>query len=93
MGWGEVTNGDLIRAAEDAGFAVLITCDRNIRYQQNLTGRRIALIEIVGDGWPVIRDHLDQILAAIATAQPGSYSVVALPRPPLRRRLYRQPGP
>lgn len=39
MGWGEIANGDLIRTAEEAGFGVLITCDRNIRYQQNLAGR------------------------------------------------------
>jgi len=88
MGWGEVTNGDLIRAAEEAGFAVLITCDRNIRYQQNLTGRRIALIEIAGGGWPVIREHPDRVRAGIAAAQPGSYSIITLPRPSLRRRPY-----
>jgi hypothetical protein len=72
MGCADVTNGDLIRAAEDADFAVLITCDRNIRYQQNLAGRRIALVEIAGGGWPTIRNHVDHVLAAIETAQPGS---------------------
>jgi hypothetical protein len=40
VGWSTIQSGDLIRAAEAAGFAVLITCDRNIRYQQNLAGRQ-----------------------------------------------------
>jgi hypothetical protein len=88
MGWGEITNGDLIRAAEESGFAVLITCDRNLRYQQNLQGRQIALIELSGGGWPTIRNHLDLILESIAAAQPGSYTVVTFPRSPLRRRPY-----
>jgi hypothetical protein len=86
MGWGEITNGDLIRAAEASGFAVLITCDRNFRYQQNLQGRQIALIELSGGGWPTIRNHLDLVLASIEAARPGGYAVVNFPRLPLRRR-------
>jgi hypothetical protein len=43
LGWSTIQNGDLIRAGEEAGFAVLVTCDRNIRHQQNLAGRQLAL--------------------------------------------------
>jgi hypothetical protein len=43
MGWSRLSNGDLVRAADESGFDILITCDRNIPYQQNLSGRRIAL--------------------------------------------------
>lgn len=93
LGWGRLRNGDLIRAAEEAGIVIMITCDRNVRYQQNLEGRRIALIELSGGGWPTIRNHLDRVLAAIEAAQPGSYTVIPMPRPILRRRPFPRPDP
>jgi hypothetical protein len=43
-GWEELANGALIDAAEQAGFEVMVTTDKNIRYQQNLTARKIALV-------------------------------------------------
>lgn len=70
-----------------SGFAVE-TADRNIRYQQNLTGRRIALIELTTSHWETIRDNIDDILAAVEAAIPGGYTTVTLPRPPKRRRVY-----
>jgi hypothetical protein len=86
MGWAMIENGALIRAAEEAGFAILITCDRNIRYQQNLTGRKIALIELTTAIWPVIRPRVPDVLVAVQAATPGSYATVTFPRPRLRRR-------
>jgi len=86
MGWAAFDNGDLIRAAEEAGFAILITCDRNIRYQQNLAERRLALIELATGIWPVIRAHLPDVLAAVQATTPGSYTTVEFPKPSLRRR-------
>jgi predicted nuclease of predicted toxin-antitoxin system len=47
-GWAELTNGDLLTAAEADGFEIFLTSDKNIRYQQNLTGRRIALVVLGG---------------------------------------------
>ena len=88
LGWERLTNGELIRSAEAAGFAVLITCDRNIRYQLNLAGRSIALIELSIGLWSIVQNHVDRIIAAIEAAEPGSYTIVTIPRPPLRRRLY-----
>lgn len=88
IGWASLSNGDRTRAAEAAGFTILITCDRNIRYQQNLTGRMIALIELTNNTWQVVGNHLDRIVEAVEAAQPGTYSVVTIPRPPLRRRPY-----
>ncbi len=52
-GWEERSNGDLINAAEEANFEVLVTTDRNLRYQQNLQGRLIAIAVILGPAWPV----------------------------------------
>jgi hypothetical protein len=44
LGWARLVNGDLLRAAEDAGFGVLVTADQSLEYQQNLKGRKPALI-------------------------------------------------
>ena len=91
LGWSTIQNGDLIRAAEEAGFAVLITCDRNIRHQQNLAGRQLALIELATNRWATIRDNIADVLAVIETASPGSYATIRFPRPPRRRRPYPRP--
>ncbi len=72
MGWSTLANGDLLQAAEEDGFDILITCDRNIPHQQNLSKRRIAAIDV---------------------AAPGSYKIVTIPPPPLRRRPYARPVP
>lgn len=85
-GWAALTNGDLLSAAEADGFEAMITADRNIRYQQNLAGRRIALIELSTSHWETIRDNIADLLAAIESATPGSYVTIPLPRPPKRRR-------
>ena len=85
-GWATLTNGALLAAAESEGVDATITADRNIRYQQNLTGRRIALIELTTSHWETIRDNIADVLAAIERTTPGSYVIVPLPRPPGRRR-------
>lgn len=54
-GWDTLTNGDLLTEAERAGFDVLLTADKNIRYQQNLRGRRIALVVLSTPQWPLVR--------------------------------------
>jgi hypothetical protein len=78
-GWDRLSNGDLLTAAEDAGFDVLVTADKNIRYQQNLEGRRIALVVLSTPQWPVVKKHLEKIAAAVNVATPGSYSEVQIP--------------
>jgi hypothetical protein len=69
----------LLAAAEEAGFDVLVTADKNIRHQQNLTGRRLALVVLSTPQWPVVRLHLEIIAAAVDAATPGSYTEVELP--------------
>ena len=64
----------------------MLTADRRIRYQQNLSGRRLALIVLSSPAWPVVKDHIPTIKAAVDAATPGSYQDVDLPRPALRRR-------
>ena len=77
-GWDTLTNGDLLAEAEHAGFDVLLTADKNMRFQQNLTVRRIALIVLSTPQWPVVRLHSDKIAAAVNAAMPGGYAEVDL---------------
>jgi len=79
QGWDTFTNGDLLIAAEAAGFDVLVTTDKNIRYQQNLTGRTIAIIVLGNAQWPVLRMHVARVVAAVAAATPGSFVEVDVP--------------
>jgi len=60
-GWDKISNGELLTQAEDAGFDVLLTTDKRIRYQQNLTGRKIAIVVLRNSTWRVVRLHLDRI--------------------------------
>ena len=78
-GWDTLTNGDLLAEAERAGFEVLLTADKNIRHQQDLTGRRIAIVVLSTPQWPVVRLHLDMIAAAVNATTPGSYAEVNIP--------------
>lgn len=79
-GWDTLSNGALLNAAEEAGFDLLLTTDRRLRYQQNLAARRIALVVLTGSiRWSRVRQHVDRIAAAVAAATPGSYSEVEIP--------------
>lgn len=79
LGWDRLTNGELLAAAEEAGFDLLLTTDKNIRYQQNLAGRKIAIVVIGNSQWPILRLHVQRVVAAIGAAIPGSYSEVRIP--------------
>lgn len=78
-GWATARNGDLLRNAEEAGFEVLVTADKNIRYQQNLAGRKIALVILTQLRWELIKRRLPQIAAAVNAASPGSFAEVEIP--------------
>jgi len=78
-GWDKLKNGELLRAAEDAGFYVLITPDKNIRYQQNLKIHTIAIVVPGNPQWPVLRQHVEHVVAAVNAAKPGTYCEVEIP--------------
>jgi len=78
-GWDTLSNGDLLAEAERAGFDVFVTADKNIQYQQNLSGRRIAVVVLSTPQWPLVRLHADKIAAAVNAAAPGSYVEVQIP--------------
>jgi hypothetical protein len=59
-------------AAEQAGFEIVLTAYRRIRYQQNLTGRRLALVVLSSPAWPVVREHIPDIKAEVDAATAGS---------------------
>ena len=78
-GWETLANGALLQEAEAAGFEVFITADKNIRYQQNLTRRRIAILVLENAQWPILRPHVARVVAAVNAATPGSYNEVQIP--------------
>jgi hypothetical protein len=78
-GWDQLTNGELIAAAEAEGFEILLTTDKNIRYQQNLARRKIAFVVLGNQQWPVLRRYLERVVTAVNAATPGSYSEVEIP--------------
>jgi len=92
MAWSELDNGDLLDAAERAGFNVIVTGDKNLSYQQNLQGRKLALIVLSTNDWKMIRDNPAPVGQAVDVATPGSFRVVAFElRPPRPRRPYPAP--
>ena len=72
-GWSTLTNGDLLDTAEGDGYNLLVTTDRNLRYQQNLANRQIAIVVLLSTSWPRIQRHQDDIRNAIDTIVPGAY--------------------
>jgi len=76
MGWGDLKNGELLRIAEESGIEVLVTGDQGLLDEQNLTGRRLAIVTLSTNNWPIIKNYLPQILAAIDSASPGSFQAV-----------------
>jgi hypothetical protein len=78
-GWDRLSNGDLLAAAEAAGFDILLTADNSIRYQQNLSKRRISLVVLSRPQWPRVRLQIERITAAVNSAEPGSYREIDIP--------------
>jgi len=70
---------ELITAAEAAGFELLLTTDKNLRYQQNIAGRKIAFVVIGNQQWPVLRRYVDRVIAAVDAAKAGSFTEVEIP--------------
>jgi hypothetical protein len=78
-GWERLGNGALLDAAEAAAFEILVTADKNMRYQQNLAGRKIAVVILGNAQWPVLRHHIGRVVDALNGAKPGSYIEVEIP--------------
>lgn len=71
-GWAQLANGDLLSSAEES-FDAFITTDRNLRYQQNLSGRRLAILMLPTTSWPTIQRHLVEVVTAVNELSPGDF--------------------
>lgn len=76
MGWAGLSNGELLQVAEDNGIEVLLTGDQTLNHEQNLAGRRLAVVALSAIQLPIIKKNLPAIIAAIDNAAPGSFQVV-----------------
>jgi hypothetical protein len=85
LGWARLVNGDLLRAAEDAGFGVVVTADQSLEYQQNLKGRKLALVVLSTNHIGVLEKHPERLVAAIDSAREGGYEFVRFELPPKRK--------
>jgi hypothetical protein len=72
MGFSGLNNGELLNAAEKAGFDVLVTGDKTLEYEQNMSGRMIAVVLLSAPHWGLIKNHLERIAMAIEEATPAS---------------------
>jgi predicted nuclease of predicted toxin-antitoxin system len=79
LDWLTVTNGELIRLAEQEGYELLITTDTNLRYQQNLIERSIAILVLTTTSWPRIRQVTGELQAAVAAIESGGYEELFIP--------------
>jgi len=71
-GWSRLKNGDLLAAAE-SDFDILVTTDKNLRYQQNLTGRKLGILILPTTSWPRLQSRVVEIVAALDRMVPGEY--------------------
>lgn len=73
QGWPDSTNGTLLDVAEQAGYQLVVTTDQNLKYQQNLAGRQLAVLVLLSTSWPRIRLRIDEIRMAVDGMAPGEY--------------------
>lgn len=78
-GWSELENGELLAAAESEGLDVLITTDQNLRYQQNLSERKIAVLVLLTTNWPRIEKSTSLVVDALANIPAGKYLEISFP--------------
>ena len=78
-GWDRLTNGELLEAAEEAGFEVLVTADKNLAAQQNLRGRALAIVVLGNSRWRIVQRYVRKIAAVVNAATPGSCVEVEIP--------------
>jgi hypothetical protein len=76
QGWANLSNGELLRVAEEAGYQLFITTDQNLVYQQNLRDRRMAIVVLLSTSWPRISARVDEIVRIINTMSFGGYAEI-----------------
>ena len=77
-GWSNLSNGDLLKSAEDKGYQIFVTTDRNLRYQQNLSDRQMAIVVLLSTSWPIIRPLSDYCCDGIYEIKLGDYVEISI---------------
>ena len=77
-GWSNLSNGDLLKLAEDKGYQIFVTTDRNLRYQQNLSDRQMAIVVLLSTSWPKIRTQTDKVCDVINEIKLGDYVEISI---------------
>ncbi len=76
MGWAGLKNGELLQTAEEAGIDVFLTGDQTLTNEQNLSGRKIAVVALSSVEWDILKPHLPLIIVALDNARPGTFQDV-----------------
>ena len=79
LGWSNLNNGELLQQAESHGFDVLVTTDQNLKYQQNLAHRTIAIVVLGATSWPRIQKVLPSVIEAVSSSKANGYVEVSVP--------------
>jgi hypothetical protein len=91
LGWQELQNGDLLDAAQEAGFNVMVTGDKSLSYQQNLAARTLALVVLSANNWNDIKEDTTPVVEAVNNAGPGTFQIVTIEtREKKRQRVVQQ---
>ena len=77
-GWSTLSNGKLLEVAEQEGYALLMTTDQNMRYQQHLANRQLAIIVLLSTSWPRIQRRIEAIQAAVERVVAGGYDEITM---------------
>ena len=77
-GWSNLSNGDLLKSAEGKGYQIFVTTDRNLRYQQNLSDRQMAIVVFLSTSWPKIRTQTDKVCGVINEIKLGDYVEISI---------------
>ena len=73
LGWSALRNGELLTTAEKNGYHLLVTTDQNLKYQQNLRGKKLAVLVLGSTSWVRLKAHAKAITQSIETLQAGEY--------------------
>ena len=77
-GWSEKSNGELIDLAETEGYQVLVTTDQSMRYQQNISSKKLGIVILFSANWPQVRRYVSEIAEAVTAVQPGTFIEVPI---------------
>ena len=78
QGWSQLSNGELLKVAEEAGYQLFVTTDQNLRHQQNLRERQMAIVVLLSTSWPRISLRVDEICEIVGAMSSGGYTEIPI---------------